>query len=139
MAIYAISDLHGQIPAGKPDDMTSLIVVGDICPDYIRTRWDAHYRERTIDGHQHQAKWLDVRFREWAAFLDVPIYATFGNHDFIGEKPFLWPVISYVQFAVDDWCSSRATRSGSTPTRLACRLGAEGGVPGGHGEARQGA
>lgn len=103
MAIYAISDLHGQIPADKPDDMTSLIVVGDICPDYIRTRWDAHYRERIIDGHQHQAKWLDVRFREWAAFLDVPIYATFGNHDFIGEKPFLWPVIPYVQFAIDDW------------------------------------
>lgn len=107
MAIYAISDLHGTLPdpADAPGNMTSLLVVGDICPDFIRTHWDAHYRERIIDGHQDQKRWLEKVFRPWAIELGIPIYATFGNHDFIGEHRFLWPEIENVEFEVDGWRS----------------------------------
>jgi Icc-related predicted phosphoesterase len=101
MSIYAISDLHGFLPE-PPGDATSLIIVGDICPDYIQTRFDSHYRERVIKGQPQQARWLDTQFREWAEDIGVPIYATWGNHDFVGEKRSLWPEIHNVTWAVDE-------------------------------------
>lgn len=100
--IYAISDLHGQLPS-VPSDATSLIVVGDICPDYITEKVNlVTYDVIRNDGAASQAKWLDVRFREWARHAGVPIYATFGNHDFVGEHPYLWPEIENVEFVIDD-------------------------------------
>ncbi len=78
--IYAISDLHGQLPV-IPTDAEALLIGGDICPDY------------SIIGHDRtgvpQADWLDTTLRSWLP--DIPVVAIWGNHDYVGEHPSLVP------------------------------------------------
>jgi Icc-related predicted phosphoesterase len=87
--IFVTSDLHGQLP--EVPDCDVLLIVGDICPDFIMTRMTA---TRIIEdnGHQRQKTWLDTVFRDWLIELsnrDILVVATWGNHDFVGEKDFL--------------------------------------------------
>jgi Icc-related predicted phosphoesterase len=86
--IYATSDLHGNLPP-IPEDATTLLLVGDICPDF-RPSNQIDWVDTT--GHQ-QAAWLDNDFRAW---LDTrpdgcEVVAIWGNHDFVGEQPGLIP------------------------------------------------
>ena len=63
MRLALISDTHGMLPEDIPD-CDAIIHAGDIGPD----------------RNTHQ--WWDETFRPWAVKAGVPIYATFGNHDF---------------------------------------------------------
>lgn len=80
MSVYAISDLHGQL-FPIPEDCETLLIAGDICPDFVR------------DGRLpfRQAHWLDTTFREWLETTGADVVACWGNHDFIGEYPSLVP------------------------------------------------
>lgn len=91
MVVYAISDLHGELPA-IPQDALALLIGGDICPDFRPTSPRDQGRYVATDG-QRQARWLDTDFREWLETRPnaCPVYAIWGNHDFVGEKPFLVP------------------------------------------------
>jgi Icc-related predicted phosphoesterase len=82
--IYAISDLHGQLPA-IPEDCSLLLIAGDICPDFERN--GAHI--------QRQAEWLDTMFRAWLSSTTAPVVACWGNHDFVGEHPSLVPSLPW--------------------------------------------
>ena len=77
MSVYATSDLHGQL-FPIPEDCETLLIAGDICPDFSR---DAAH------GAFRQAHWLDTVFRGWLATTDATVVACWGNHDFIGEHP----------------------------------------------------
>lgn len=85
MNIYAIADLHGQLPP-IPSDCDLLLIAGDICPDYFTQRYSSN-RIRLDKGEQRQAKWFNNEFRDWCK--DVRTVATWGNHDFLGEHWFL--------------------------------------------------
>jgi Icc-related predicted phosphoesterase len=67
-----------------------LILGGDICPDFIRTRYSS--RVVNDNGEQRQRHWLDTEFRSW--LNNVPaehVVAIWGNHDFVGERDYLVP------------------------------------------------
>lgn len=84
MNVYAISDMHGELPP-PPDDAELLLLAGDICPDF-----GAHGRMRDIDKTgTRQRDWLITDFYRWCRDHGLPIIMTWGNHDFIGEKPWL--------------------------------------------------
>ena len=87
--IYAASDLHGNLP-DVPEDAEALLLVGDICPDFM-----GRYHTvlgGTDNGAGMQANWLNCEFREWLdGFKPVPVYAIWGNHDFVGEHHDLVP------------------------------------------------
>lgn len=86
--IYAVSDTHGFLP-NVPDDTEVLFLVGDICPDFR----PQHARDFLVDRTgQKQALWVNNEFRIWATDLasrGVQIVAIWGNHDFVGEHPYL--------------------------------------------------
>lgn len=90
--VYAISDLHGQLPE-VPRDADALLIVGDICPDFATSTEKA--RMGALDkGGARQADWLDTEFRAWLAPLfarNCRVVAIWGNHDFVGEHPSLVP------------------------------------------------
>lgn len=67
MRLALISDTHGFLPE-IPSDVDAVIHAGDIGPDRDPINW---YR--------------DVLY-PWAERVGVPIYATFGNHCFIGQR-----------------------------------------------------
>lgn len=72
MKMTLISDLHGYLPEIKPCDV--LVIAGDICP---------------VTDHRvyHQACWLSTTFKDWLSRQPVrKTIATWGNHDFIGQK-----------------------------------------------------
>ena len=95
MAVYAISDLHGNLPA-IPEDCDVLLIAGDICPDYAPTsaqHWD--FIDKT---GVRQAGWLDTTFRDWITPLTKrggQVVAIWGNHDFVGEYPGLVPKLPW--------------------------------------------
>lgn len=90
MSVYAISDLHGNLPE-VPSDAESVLIAGDICPDF----------GSSVD--QRQRNWLDTDFREWMHGYcpDVEFIVTWGNHDYVGEKAFLVPDDLQWQVLVD--------------------------------------
>lgn len=84
--VYAIADLHGNLPE-VPSDADALLVVGDICPDF----GFSGSIDRT--GGQ-QADWLNGLFRGWLTDLSdrgVQVVGIWGNHDFVGEHPNMVP------------------------------------------------
>lgn len=99
MSIYATSDLHGNL-IEPPQDATVLLLAGDICPDFIGGLYSS--RVKFDNGHQRQANWLKTEFKAWAENIGVPIIATWGNHDYVGEHPHLVPEISNVTWLVDE-------------------------------------
>jgi Icc-related predicted phosphoesterase len=81
--IVAISDLHGQLP---PDGMIPtcdlLLIAGDICPcNFSKAYMGVEEKSR------EQYWWLKSTFKPWLEKQPVKeTVATWGNHDWIGEK-----------------------------------------------------
>jgi Icc-related predicted phosphoesterase len=67
MKLALISDTHSYLPE-IPIDVDAVIHAGDIGPDRDPINW-----------------FRDVLY-PWAERVDVSIFATFGNHDFIGQR-----------------------------------------------------
>jgi len=67
MRVALTSDTHGYTVT-IPPGIDAVLHAGDIGPDVRATEW---FRDT---------------FYPWAARAGVPIFATFGNHDFIGER-----------------------------------------------------
>lgn len=90
--IYATSDLHGNLPP-IPDDASTLLIVGDICPDF-RPGNSIDWVDKC--GTQ-QADWLDVEFRSWLRTRPdgCEVIAIWGNHDFVGEHNDLIPELPW--------------------------------------------
>lgn len=87
--VYAASDLHGHLPA-VPSDAELLLLAGDICPDFRPYGKHQHWGFGIDTSGLQQLRWLDTDFREWLEGHGMPVIATWGNHDYVGEKP-LWP------------------------------------------------
>lgn len=81
MRLALISDTHGWLPNYCPLGVDAVIHAGDIGPD-----------GRMIE-------WWKEDFVPWAEQVKVPIYATFGNHDF--KQPPVDLVPDNVQLIVD--------------------------------------
>lgn len=97
--IIAVSDLHGNLPTIPPCDL--LLVAGDICPDRGR-RFD-------VDTPTIQEDWLRTDFRPWwTANPAANSHATWGNHDFIGEKP-------HMKFPIDEEITVNGVRIWFSP------------------------
>lgn len=79
MHVYAASDLHGNLPE-PPADADLLLLAGDICPDF-----------RPLRDPIQQSHWLEHQFKAWLKDHGVPTVGIWGNHDFVGEKPFMVP------------------------------------------------
>lgn len=97
--IYAIADLHGNLPE-IPRDATAVLLAGDVCPDF----------DNAVE--QRQRHWLDTELRIWlfdAAERDIEVVATPGNHDYVFEHPFLVPSDLFWTLLVDQ---EHALRSG---------------------------
>lgn len=89
--IYATADLHGNLP-DVPSDAELFLIAGDICPDFKRLgSRHAHWVTGPDDTGIQQLRWLNSEFRNWLQMHGVPVIATWGNHDYVGEKPMLWP------------------------------------------------
>lgn len=89
MSVYAISDMHGNLP-DIPADCSLLLIGGDICPDFLRTTYGSSVRVHR--GETQQRDWLHETLRPWLEALrerNVNVVAIWGNHDFVGEKPHL--------------------------------------------------
>jgi predicted phosphodiesterase len=70
MLAALISDTHGYLPA-IPPNADLVLHAGDI----------------GIDGTlAEQARWFTETWLPWARALDRPVFAIWGNHDFIGEQ-----------------------------------------------------
>ena len=83
--IYAIADMHGNLPE-IPSDATTILIAGDICPDDPIGR-----RERYAladHGASYQLQWLDTVFRRWLSSRPdgCKVVAIAGNHDFVFER-----------------------------------------------------
>jgi Icc-related predicted phosphoesterase len=87
--IYAAADLHGQL-VDPPADASAILLVGDICPDFLRNV-SSNPMGAVTSGSTEQADWLDHEFRGWLERLSLPTIAIWGNHDFVGEHPNLIP------------------------------------------------
>lgn len=83
MIVYAASDLHGNLPQ-VPADADLLLLAGDICPDFGPS--PKHHYEVVDTTGVRQAEWLDTEFRQWLRDAPCSVVATWGNHDFVGEK-----------------------------------------------------
>ena len=81
--IYAIADLHGQLPE-VPGDADVVLIAGDIVPDFYEHREDG-------SNIALQSDWLDSEFRAWLGSFDAEVVACWGNHDYVGEHPALIP------------------------------------------------
>jgi Icc-related predicted phosphoesterase len=86
MLIAALSDLHGhkhqQLPPIPPADV--LLIPGDICASYGVDDPDRRVWQNAV----WQRKWMVERFIPWVDTLPVErVIVTWGNHDFIGERP----------------------------------------------------
>lgn len=71
MKIACISDTHGLFLPEIPEGVEIVLHAGDVGPD------------------RNSLEWLKGPFKDWAADLNkrnIGIFATFGNHDFIGER-----------------------------------------------------
>ena len=81
MIVYVASDLHGYLP-DVPSDADLVLLAGDICPDF--GSYQLHAALDTTGGRQFN--WLDTEFRQWLDEQPGRKVATWGNHDFVGEK-----------------------------------------------------
>lgn len=82
--ILATSDLHGVLPKIEPCDL--LLIGGDICPDWLSTRFSSE--ARTIKGEPQQKAWLEKKFTSWLESLPAKhIVGIAGNHDFVFDSP----------------------------------------------------
>jgi Icc-related predicted phosphoesterase len=104
--IVAISDLHGHLPEIEPCDF--LLIGGDICPH--RTT------PGTFPDMTYQARWLNTTFRDWLDKAPAKhVIATWGNHDFIGQKaPDLVPHLRW-KLLVDRGATVNGVRVYGTP------------------------
>lgn len=92
MKIVAISDLHGNLPDIPECDI--LLIAGDICPHagtQIVEKFGQQIHERVPVGGSddmfYQSQWLRQYFKPWLETVKAKhIIATWGNHDFIGER-----------------------------------------------------
>lgn len=111
MSVYAIADLHGQLPQW-PEDCDLLLLAGDICPDF---RPMNHYDWVDKKGHQ-QALWLDTVFRGWLDDrpADCEIVAIWGNHDWVGQHAALIPELPW-RLLQDSETSVNSIRIFGTP------------------------
>ena len=66
MRVALTSDTNGRLPI--VGDVDAILHAGDIGPDI------------------HAAEWFHDQLFPWADRFGKPIYATFGNHDFIGQR-----------------------------------------------------
>ena len=69
--ICCISDLHGYLPQSLPQH-DLLLISGDICPVW----------NHTLD---YQNYWLEEIFAPWVKANSPRFFATWGNHDWIGD------------------------------------------------------
>jgi Icc-related predicted phosphoesterase len=114
MPFYAAADLHGHLPE-VPDDAEVLFLVGDICPDFAPSK--RNHADIVDKGGQRQRAWLDGEFRAWLTPLadrGVQVVATWGNHDFVGEKPFLVPDLPWT-LLIDGETTVKGLRVWGTP------------------------
>lgn len=88
MKICAISDLHGHLPSLPPCDL--LVIAGDICPDNSFTM-DRGKQQKCA---AIQSDWLLDNFTPWLRDQSfVACVYIWGNHDFVGEHPYMLPPI----------------------------------------------
>jgi Icc-related predicted phosphoesterase len=92
MVVYAISDLHGNLPP-IPEDAELLLIGGDICPDFrpYGHKRHQHWGFGIDTGGTQQARWLDTDFRKWLESAPCPVVGIAGNHDFVFEHIGLVP------------------------------------------------
>lgn len=107
MNVYAISDLHGNLPE-PPPDADLLLIAGDICPDF-----GSSYSIRK-DGI-YQAAWLEKQFKPWLQGHGIPTVGIWGNHDFVGEHPALVPHLPWTLLQDNSWQSAEGMRVWGTP------------------------
>ena len=104
MRIVAASDLHGVLP--HPDAVPEgdvLVLAGDICPGALAGR---------------QAEWLSSVFADWIADVRVShVVATWGNHDWVGQRGRA-PDVPGVRLLVDDGCVIDGVRFWCSPWSL---------------------
>lgn len=76
MEILAISDLHGQLPPWPDVEVDLIVIAGDITP---------HFEH---DPVPRALSWLRRDFTDWIHRTPayVPVFAVWGNHDFVGEQ-----------------------------------------------------
>lgn len=101
--VQAIADLHGYLPhTSEVPECDLLLIAGDICPDYhqmSKARYGTDRKHNQDKGEQRQRHWLDTVFREWLEIIvarGTTVVACWGNHDFIGEHPFLVPDLPWI-------------------------------------------
>lgn len=90
MRIVAMSDLHGKVLPEAVPVCDVLVIAGDICPD---NRYTARPRYGRVCAEK-QRVWLDEVFIPWLRVqhgIAQHIVLIWGNHDFIGDYPDLWP------------------------------------------------
>jgi Icc-related predicted phosphoesterase len=99
--IYGVADLHGNLPA-VPHDADYLLIAGDICP------------HAPPQFAHEQANWLNTEFRQWLEQLHLSgtqVIATWGNHDYIGERRYMVPELPWTLLVDDE--AVLETREGS--------------------------
>lgn len=87
MKLALVSDLHGKV-LPEVEVCDAFIIAGDICPDNMFTHRDP-LRCATLQAAWFQETFLPYLNRQlgvagWVIFI-------WGNHDFLGEHPELWP------------------------------------------------
>lgn len=94
MKITCISDLHGNLPDNIPE-CDVLVIAGDVCPDYLQTLYGNSVKVNK--GEQKQSLWLSEHFEPWLKCQRAKhIVGIAGNHDFVFEKKFLVPELSWI-------------------------------------------
>lgn len=115
MKIVATADLHGNLPDNVPECHV-LVLGGDLCPDHPVGKAQRYTDIPRIANAEHQAEWLDGPFREWLDRQPVnnDVVAIWGNHDFIGEYPHLWPDLDWTLLQ-DSGCTIDGVEFYGTP------------------------
>ncbi len=81
MKVALISDTHGIHMPPIAEDTEFIIHAGDIAPDSV---FSGQSKEAAI---AQQEAWFAKEFNIWRADNgDIPLYGTWGNHDFYGER-----------------------------------------------------
>lgn len=104
MRVACLSDLHGRLP--NVPDCDLIVIAGDICPDFMV--------KAVGTLATRQAMWLEREFREWLEQFDVPVVATFGNHDFTKYLGMPVPELPGLQWIVNEVVPVRVPNVGRT-------------------------